>query len=62
LVDDPERCEYFVPVHWLQTVPLEQGRPGDRHVREPEYRLQTDHAKVALHGGAAEGEFPDFNK
>jgi hypothetical protein len=22
-VDDPERCEYFVPVHWLQTVPAE---------------------------------------
>jgi hypothetical protein len=21
--NDPERCEYFVPVHWLQTVPLE---------------------------------------
>jgi len=24
-VDDPERCEYFVPVKWLQTVPLEQA-------------------------------------
>lgn len=22
-LDDPERCEYFVPVQWLQTVPLE---------------------------------------
>ncbi len=22
---DPERCEYFVPVKWLQTVPLEKG-------------------------------------
>lgn len=22
---DPERCEYFVPVDWLETVPLEQG-------------------------------------
>jgi hypothetical protein len=22
-MDDPERCEYFVPVQWLQTVPLE---------------------------------------
>lgn len=22
-VNDPERCEYFVPVQWLQTVPLE---------------------------------------
>lgn len=25
LLDDPERCEYFVPVHWLQTVPLERA-------------------------------------
>jgi hypothetical protein len=24
-VDDPERCEYFVPVHWLHSVPLEQA-------------------------------------
>jgi hypothetical protein len=24
-VDDPERCEYFVPIRWLQTVPLENG-------------------------------------
>lgn len=24
-VNDPDRCEYFVPVKWLQTVPLEQG-------------------------------------
>jgi hypothetical protein len=23
--DDPEKCEYFVPVEWLRTVPLEQG-------------------------------------
>ena len=23
LADDPERCEYFVPVQWLQTVPIE---------------------------------------
>lgn len=23
--DDPERSEYFVPVQWLQTVPLDQG-------------------------------------
>jgi hypothetical protein len=24
-VDDPVRCEYFVPVRWLQTVPLEKA-------------------------------------
>jgi len=24
-LDDPERCEYFVPIDWLQTVPLEKA-------------------------------------
>jgi hypothetical protein len=24
-IDDPEKCEYFVPVSWLQTVSLEEG-------------------------------------
>jgi hypothetical protein len=24
-VNDPERCEYFVPMQWLQTVPLEKA-------------------------------------
>jgi hypothetical protein len=24
-IDDPEHCEYFVPVQWLQTVPLENA-------------------------------------
>jgi hypothetical protein len=24
-VNDPERCEYFVPINWLQTVPLEKA-------------------------------------
>jgi hypothetical protein len=25
LVNDPERCEYFVAIEWLQTVPVEQA-------------------------------------
>ena len=25
LLNDPERCEYFVPVKWLQTVPVEKA-------------------------------------
>jgi hypothetical protein len=34
--DDPERCEWFVPVRWLQTVPTEEainekGMVGFRH-------------------------------
>jgi hypothetical protein len=24
-VDDPKRSEYFVPMHWLDTVPIEKG-------------------------------------
>jgi len=24
-IDDPEQCEYFVPVQWLQTVPISQA-------------------------------------
>ncbi len=24
-VDDPEQCEYFVPIEWLHTVPIEQA-------------------------------------
>jgi hypothetical protein len=24
-LNDPERCEYFVPTKWLQTVPLENA-------------------------------------
>jgi hypothetical protein len=24
-VNDPERCEYFVPIHWLQTRPIEDA-------------------------------------
>lgn len=24
-VDDPDRCEYFVPVQWLETVPVAQA-------------------------------------
>jgi hypothetical protein len=24
-VNDPDKCEYFVPVKWLQTVPLEKA-------------------------------------
>ena len=25
LIEDPERCEYFVSVRWLETVPLEKA-------------------------------------
>jgi hypothetical protein len=24
-IDDPEKCEYFLPVKWLDTVPLDQA-------------------------------------
>lgn len=25
LIDDPEKCEYFVPIRWAQTVALEEA-------------------------------------
>lgn len=28
-IDDKERCEYFVPVRWLETVPLAEAHYGD---------------------------------
>ncbi len=24
-IDDPEKCEYFVPIRWAQTVPMENA-------------------------------------
>ena len=55
VADDPERCEYFVPMEWLATRPLSQavnetGMFGNQNTvcapRTPE---------MAPYGGAAEG-------
>lgn len=62
LVDDPERGEYFVPVHWLQTVPLERavheiGLFGSQHTvckpTTPKWRSTVERLKE---------KFPDFDK
>jgi hypothetical protein len=61
-VDDPERCEYFVPVDWLQTVPLEKaineiGFFGNQNTvckpTTPKWRYTIDRLKRRL---------PDFDK
>ncbi|HJT75615.1 MAG TPA: endonuclease NucS domain-containing protein [Gemmataceae bacterium] len=61
-VGDPERCEYFVPVHWLQTVPLEKaiqevGLFGSQHSvckpTTPKWRYTVERLKKAL---------PDWSK
>jgi hypothetical protein len=61
-VNDPERCEYFVPVHWLQTVPLEKavqgiGLFGNQNTickpTTPKWRSTVERLKE---------KFPDFNK
>ena len=61
-VDDPERCEYFVPVHWLQTVPLEEavqeiGLFGNQNTvckpTTPKWRSTVERLKE---------KFPNFNK
>lgn len=61
-LNDPERCEYFVPVQWLQTVPLENavheiGLFGSQHSvckpTTPKWRYTVERLKE---------KFPDFNK
>ena len=61
-LNDPERCEYFVPVQWLQTVPLEKavkgiGLFGSQHSvckpTTPKWRYTVERLKE---------KFPDFDK
>lgn len=61
-LNDPERCEYFVPVRWLQTVPLEKavqeiGLFGNQNTvckpTTPKWRTTVDRLKE---------KFPDFSK
>ena len=60
--DDPEKCEHFVPVDWLQTVPLddaikEVGLFGSQHSvckpTTPKWRHTIERLKK---------KFPDYNK
>ena len=53
--DDPERTEYFVPVEWLQTVPLNEavqgtGMFGNQNTlckpTTPKWRHTVDRLKV----------------
>jgi hypothetical protein len=53
--DDPDKCEWFVPVRWLQVVPRENaidesGMVGFRHnvcrPREPEWGSTVERLKV----------------
>jgi hypothetical protein len=62
LVGDPERSEYFVPINWLQTVPLDQaiqevGMFGNQNTvckpRTPGWRATVERLKQRL---------PDFDK
>jgi hypothetical protein len=61
-VNDPERCEYFVPVQWLQTMPLENsfqeiGLFGNQNTvckpTTPKWRSTVERLKE---------RFPDFDK
>lgn len=61
-VDDPERCEYFVPVQWLQTVPIESaiqeiGLFGNQNTvckpTTPKWRSTVERLKA---------KFPAFDK
>lgn len=61
-VEDPERCEYFVPVQWLQAVPLERavkeiGLFGNQNTvckpTAPKWRYTVERLKE---------RFPDFDR
>ena len=61
-LDDPERCEYFVPVQWQQTVSLEKavheiGLFGNQNTvckpTSPKWRSTVERFKV---------QFPNFDK
>jgi hypothetical protein len=61
-LNDPERCEYFVPIQWLQTVPLEKavqeiGLFGNQNTvckpTTPKWRYTVERLKE---------QFPDFKK
>lgn len=61
-LNDPERCEYFVPVQWLQTVPLEKavqeiGMFGNQNTvckpTTPKWRSTVDRLKE---------KFPNFDQ
>ncbi len=61
-VNDPKHCEYFVPIQWLQTVPLENafqeiGLFGNQNTickpTTPKWRSTVERLKE---------RFPDFDK
>lgn len=61
-INDTERCEYFVPIQWLQTVPLEKGVReiglfGNQNTvckpTTPKWRSTVERLKE---------KFPDFGK
>ena len=61
-IDDPERCEYFVPIKWLQTVPREKaiyeiGLFGNQNTvckpTTPKWRYTVERLKL---------RFPNFDK
>ena len=63
-VDDPERCDYFVPVKWLHTVPVEKavkeiGLFGNQNTvcrpTTPKWRLTVERLKLTVPGWATGG-------
>jgi len=61
LVDDPDRCEYFVPVKWIKTVPISQaineiGLFGNQNTvckpRAPKWRTTVERLRLTWGLGA----------
>lgn len=61
-LNDPERCEYFVPVRWLQTVPLEQGVNESGLFGNQNTICKPTAAKWRSTVERLKEKFPDFDK
>lgn len=61
-LNDPERCEYFVPVKWLQKVPLENAVKETGLFGNQNTVCKPTTAKWRYTVGCLKKEFPDFDK
>jgi hypothetical protein len=58
--NDPERCEYFAPINWLQNRPTRECVSGDRSFRKSEYSVQANNTEMALDHRATEAKISKF--
>jgi serine/threonine protein kinase len=61
-IDDPDKCEYFVPVRWLQTVPLERAVRETGFFGNQNTICKPTAAKWRSTVERLKERFPDFDK